>query len=68
MNIFGLQDNETVLSESYITNEFVSQFYQPKITLNNLLSYSLISDKPDLNQYVQVVNFFLQFFEQFDFK
>ena len=52
MSIFGLQDNETVLSEEYITNTFVSQFYQPKITQNNLLSYNLISEKPDLNQYV----------------
>ena len=40
MSIFGLQDNETALADSYITNTFVSQFYQPKIALNNLLSYN----------------------------
>ena len=57
MNIFGLQDNEAALADSLKTNTFISQFYQPKITLNNLLSYNLISDKPDLNQYVQVVKF-----------
>ena len=58
MSIFGLKPNEATSENLYITNTFVSQFYQPKITLNNLLSYNLISGKPDLNQYVQV-GFFL---------
>ena len=66
-NIFGIDYSVLDVSELYINGESIgqlfasntrlTQFYQPKITQSNLLSYNLISEKPDLNQYVQVVNF-----------
>ena len=57
-NIFGIDSNFIDVSEIYIdgesiariyaTNTKLSRFYQPIITTNNKLSYSLLTNIPDI--------------------